>query len=271
MKYTISEMASLLGVTTHMLRHYEKVGIITPEVNKENGYRYYTVLDTRRFNLSRILLSCGIPLEQCAMIMGSVPAEEIETILREKEAELAMESKRIQYAIKTLVTFREALPMLESGVGKIQVEHLPDMWRLNLSYVEKAKEDKQLQKEKQHWLACLPAVRWVSRIPFDVLKQFGSGPIEYDFGLMCYVDEGRDLGLKLTSSVERVPGGDYVTMLHRKTDRGPFTWEDITPMTKYLQENNLTFFGDAFSYIQGSRKIDGEQVNYHKLMVKVFT
>ena len=88
---------------------------------------------------------------------------------------------------------------------------------------------------------------------------------------MCYVDVGRDLGLKLTSSVERVPGGDYVTILHRKTDRGPFTWEDITPMTKYLQENNLTFFGDAFSYIQGSRKIDGEQVNYHKLMVKVFT
>ena len=42
MKYAISEMASLLGVTTHMLRHYEKVGIIAPEVNKENGYRYYT-------------------------------------------------------------------------------------------------------------------------------------------------------------------------------------------------------------------------------------
>ncbi|MCR4707058.1 MAG: MerR family DNA-binding transcriptional regulator [Clostridiales bacterium] len=28
MKYTISETASLLSVTTHMLRHYEKVGII---------------------------------------------------------------------------------------------------------------------------------------------------------------------------------------------------------------------------------------------------
>ena len=44
MKYTISEMASLLGVTTHMLRHYEKMGIISPEVNEQTGYRYYTVL-----------------------------------------------------------------------------------------------------------------------------------------------------------------------------------------------------------------------------------
>lgn len=55
MKYTISEMASLLGVTTHMLRYYEKVGILKPEVNEQTGYRYYTVLDTRRFNLSRQL------------------------------------------------------------------------------------------------------------------------------------------------------------------------------------------------------------------------
>ena len=34
-RYTISEMAELLGVTTHMLRHYEKVGIIGPETSEQ--------------------------------------------------------------------------------------------------------------------------------------------------------------------------------------------------------------------------------------------
>ena len=46
MRYTISEMASLLGVTTHTLRYYEKMGLIHPEVNEDTGYRYYTVTDT---------------------------------------------------------------------------------------------------------------------------------------------------------------------------------------------------------------------------------
>lgn len=55
MRYTISEMAALLGVTTHTLRYYEKMGLIQPEVNRETGYRYYTVTDTRRFNLCREL------------------------------------------------------------------------------------------------------------------------------------------------------------------------------------------------------------------------
>lgn len=35
MRYTISEMASLLGVTTHTLRYYEKMGLIHPEVNED--------------------------------------------------------------------------------------------------------------------------------------------------------------------------------------------------------------------------------------------
>lgn len=40
MRYTISEMAALLGVTTHTLRYYEKMGLIQPEVNRETGYRF---------------------------------------------------------------------------------------------------------------------------------------------------------------------------------------------------------------------------------------
>lgn len=271
MKYTISEMASLLGVTTHMLRHYEKMGIIAPEVNKENGYRYYTVLDTRRFNLSRLLFSCGLSLDQCAQLMGDTSQEEIENAFAQQEDALALEAQRIQYAIKYLRTYRETLPLLEADVGRIHIEHLPDMWRLNLSDMEKPSTDRALQAEKQRWLACMPAVLWVSRIPFEVLKQFSEGTIEYGFGLMCYVEEGRALGLKRTSNVEAIPGGDYVTMLHKKADRGPWTWEDIAPMTQFLQDNNFTHFGDAFSYILASSVVDGKPVNYHKLMVKVFT
>ena len=65
MRYTISEMAALLGVTTHTLRYYEKIGLIQPEVNRETGYRYYTVTDTRRFNLCRELRAAGFTLEEC--------------------------------------------------------------------------------------------------------------------------------------------------------------------------------------------------------------
>lgn len=41
--YTVSQMAKLYGISTHTLRHYDKTGILEPEVRDEdNGYRYYS-------------------------------------------------------------------------------------------------------------------------------------------------------------------------------------------------------------------------------------
>ena len=39
-KYRIGEVAKLLGVTTSAIRFYEKMGMVKPEKNVENGYRY---------------------------------------------------------------------------------------------------------------------------------------------------------------------------------------------------------------------------------------
>jgi len=61
--------------------------------------KYYTVLDTRRFNLSRLLFSCGIPLEQCAELMDNEPLEEADALIAERQDALALEARRIQYAI----------------------------------------------------------------------------------------------------------------------------------------------------------------------------
>lgn len=40
--YSIGEIAEKSGVTTRTLRYYEKIGLIEPDLIKENGYRYYS-------------------------------------------------------------------------------------------------------------------------------------------------------------------------------------------------------------------------------------
>ena len=108
MRYTISEMAALLGVTTHTLRYYEKMGLIQPEVNRETGYRYYTVTDTRRFNLCRELraklaLHEGVPAEQ--ILCGNGAADLIFRLVW---------AKKPRRALVTAPTFAEYATALES-------------------------------------------------------------------------------------------------------------------------------------------------------------
>lgn len=271
MRYTISETAELLGVTTHMLRHYEKVGIIRPETSEESGYRYYSVIDTRRFNLSRSLLASGIPLHQCAEIMSTMPVADVEALIDGKIAEQQRQLERMRIVLQHLKATKEYYATLDEKVGAIWMENHPRMWSLNLSHNEKPYTEQELRREKEEWLECMPAVTWVSRIRSEVLGQFSEGEIEYGYGLMCYEDDAKALGLRRTQRVEIVPGGDYLVTLMRKTERGPFTWEDIHALTAYMQARRLSFFGDAFSFIAASRIEDGVEANYHVVLAKVYT
>jgi DNA-binding transcriptional MerR regulator len=271
MKYTIGMMSELLGVTQHMLRYYEKIGIIKPETNEETGYRYYSVIDTRRFNLCRMLFTAGIPLEQCAEILNGMPQDDLERLAEQKIAENKRQIEKIKISNQFLETAKETYAGLECKVGAMYFEYFPRMWRLNLSQNETPYKDKQLKAEREQWLDCLPAVFWTSRIPRKVLKQFSEGSIDYEYGLMCSEPHALALGLKRSSNVEIVPGGDFLVTLHRKVDRDEYKWSDIKAATDYLQDNGITFFGDAFSNIVASRVEDGKVANYHRLIIKIYT
>lgn len=100
MRYTISEMASLLGVTTHTLRYYEKMGLIHPEVNEDTGYRYYTVTDTRRFNLCRELRAAELSLEECRELIGAPTVEQSDAMFNHQIAQLRRRQVLDELAIR---------------------------------------------------------------------------------------------------------------------------------------------------------------------------
>ena len=136
MRYTISEMASLLGVTTHTLRYYEKMGLIRPEVNEETGYRYYTVTDTRRFNLCRELRAAELSLEECRELIGSPSVEQSDKMFARQAARLRRRQVLDELSIHFLEKMQEQYRTLEQDVGRVWVQNFPEMWRLTFSHVK---------------------------------------------------------------------------------------------------------------------------------------
>ena len=67
--FTIGEISSLLGLTSHTLRYYDKIGLIRPaETNAQTGYRKYSyeqVFALERIRYLREALECKIILEGC--------------------------------------------------------------------------------------------------------------------------------------------------------------------------------------------------------------
>jgi len=61
--YKIGEISKLYGVSSDILRYYNKIGLVKPDFVGENGYRYYSKKQIWKLNSIRNLRNLGVGLE----------------------------------------------------------------------------------------------------------------------------------------------------------------------------------------------------------------
>ena len=59
----IGELSRISGISTRMLRHYDAMGLVSPERRPGNDYRDYTDADIERLFRVEGLRSLGLPLQ----------------------------------------------------------------------------------------------------------------------------------------------------------------------------------------------------------------
>jgi DNA-binding transcriptional MerR regulator len=88
--FTIGDFARLGRVSVRMLRHYDALGLLTPEeVDPDSAYRRYSIDQLPRLNRLIALKDLGFKLEQVRAILDeSVDADELAGMLRLRRGEL---------------------------------------------------------------------------------------------------------------------------------------------------------------------------------------
>ncbi|HJO25624.1 MAG: hypothetical protein CMK00_02575 [Planctomycetes bacterium] len=66
----IGEFATLAGTNLRTLRYYEELGLLTPTLRSEGGFRYYRRASAQRVAMIRDLQELGLPLERIREIVG---------------------------------------------------------------------------------------------------------------------------------------------------------------------------------------------------------
>jgi len=265
MYYTISDMAKLLGVTTHTLRYYEKENLIRPFTDPNNGYRYYAVADTRRFNLCRELRAAGFSLEQCFRFVTEQNIDNLLPMIEARKAELDQQIYLMQNTHKFLDRLMNEYTHFSERENKFYTLTLPERWYLPISRNEKVISDKELLSEHAQWIQCMPVTYWISRIFVTNLTEYGrTDRPQYESGLMVEAEVAEGLGLRKTDNVMVISGGTYLGTLWRKEYRGDFRWESISYFMKELNQRGIAKYEDIFSSIVRSSVLeDGTVINHH--------
>ena len=78
------EFARLCRTTKETLRHYDRIGLLSPAIRAQNGYRFYSVAQFADFSLISALQSTGLSLAEIQMFMARPGSDALYGVLRER-------------------------------------------------------------------------------------------------------------------------------------------------------------------------------------------
>lgn len=124
--FKTAEFAALCGVKKDTLLHYDHIGLLKPQWVGENGYRYYSVRQLRSYDLISALRRLDTPLAEIRDYLTRRSPEALLDLLREKEADLETERKRLERmgdrlreTVRTVELAQQVRP------GEIRLEEQP--------------------------------------------------------------------------------------------------------------------------------------------------
>lgn len=93
--FSIGDVAKLFHLSVSSLRHYENVGLLTPEyIDPVSSYRYYSTKQFEVLNSIRYLRALDMPLSEIADFLGNRDVDRMEEkLLLQKQSVIAKQKK----------------------------------------------------------------------------------------------------------------------------------------------------------------------------------
>ena len=125
---SIKNFSKLTGIKQSTLRYYDDLGLFSPAVRGENGYRYYSPQQIITINSINLLHELNMPIRQITHIQSRRSPELMFEVLNEKEAALEAEFINIERSYNVVKTLKR---MIQTGLaaedGAIETRFLDEM------------------------------------------------------------------------------------------------------------------------------------------------
>lgn len=159
MKYKVSDLSKVLGVTTNTIRRYEKEGFINSERDKSD-YRWYEEFDICKTAIIRLLIKCGFTHSEIKEMLDN-NSDKITEICQNRLDEIDKEMSRLYFLRHWLKDNIQLFNTLEQ-IG----EGFMTMKNPSLRYILYSKGDRLLNEKERletinHFMYTIPEVQLI--------------------------------------------------------------------------------------------------------------
>lgn len=124
---TTGEFAKLCKVNKQTLFYYDQIGLLSPVLKNEKGYRYYSIPQFELFVVIDLLKDLGMSLNDIQTYMQKKSPESFLSLMYQKQKEIVKMREEIETKekiIETKIRLMEEASFID--FQQISVEHLPE-------------------------------------------------------------------------------------------------------------------------------------------------
>ena len=128
---TTGEFARMMRISKDTLFHYDKIGLLKPEIVKANGYRYYSVYQADLLEAIFMLRDLGMPLKEIQKHLVNRDPQTMEQLFAERELQIDQKIEKLQNMKRWLERNRTRIQTAaEIDPEKIEIKSLPERYYL---------------------------------------------------------------------------------------------------------------------------------------------
>lgn len=120
---TTGEFARLHRVNKRTLHYYDEIGLFKPKAKGDNGYRYYTYLQSAEFEMILAFRELGMSIEEIAAYFKNPNAGALRAILEAKQQEIKNQIHNLK-ALDKLLQFKESQLFVSEAADFTKVERI---------------------------------------------------------------------------------------------------------------------------------------------------
>ncbi|AIQ61547.1 MerR family transcriptional regulator [Paenibacillus borealis] len=268
MKYSIGEFASILGVTADTLRLYEKHDIVRPVKDHHNNYRYFNDLDARNLLSSRWYRSMQIPLQDVAGLIRDAPSEQVMESIAAAGMQLEEEIRRSTLLLNKIQEIHAELGRISESFYTCKIRQVPGMYRIQQTDKNHLLQKDGLKRTVQAWMELLPFTFYSFRIENSECI-YGTGELDYSWGLALLAEDQRKLEVCLNDSVEYLEPAACISAVIVSTYEEYLERESFQFMLDYADAQNYTVCGDISGKILFTERTNSGNKTYLEINIPV--
>ncbi|MCF0120962.1 MAG: MerR family transcriptional regulator, partial [Oscillospiraceae bacterium] len=254
MRYKIGDVSRILGISADLIRYYEERGVVSPEKDPHNSYRYYDTWDIN------YLIDClwykqfGFSIDQIAGMASATTVDGLLEQLDEKQRDISASIRHQQLLYERIKQYYDSLIRIRDLIGKCDIRETAEfvcyLNRHNTQYDNRA----ELQRLSRVWLNFMPFTKRYFEVPLENVLDGGD---DYAWGFSLGMKYVREFGIEVKPPVKFMPSQLCVHSAFKSSGKGAFTPHHLAFMREWAEANNLRITGNAFGNLACSALDDG--------------